>query len=164
MLRDATPADTDRLCTLADGTGVFKPHEIEALREVLDDFHDTNHEFGHLALVWDDGGPLPGFVYLAPTAMTDRTWELWWIAVDKSLQGKGLGTKLLAGVEAAVRAANGRLLLIETSSTPLYDPTRKFYLKHGYAEAAVIPDFYCDGDGKVVYSKRVTSGQWPVTS
>jgi ribosomal protein S18 acetylase RimI-like enzyme len=153
MLRPTLPADTTALVVLADATGFFKPHEIVALREVLDDYHTANRDFGHVARTWDDGGPL-GFVYYAPTAMTDRTWELWWIAVSKTLQGRGIGGAMLAAVEADVRAADGRLLLIETSSTPVYEPTRQFYLKHRYAVAARIPDFYADGDDKIIFAKR----------
>jgi GNAT superfamily N-acetyltransferase len=155
MLRPTVPADSPVLIEIAAGTGVFKPHELVALHEVLDDYHATNREYGHQAHTWEEGGSPVGFVYLAPTAMTDRTWELWWIAVDVRRQGQGLGAKLLAAVEDAVRSASGRLLLIETSSTPVYQPTRRFYLRHGYAEAAVIPDFYADGDGKVIFSKRM---------
>jgi ribosomal protein S18 acetylase RimI-like enzyme len=155
MLRPATPADTVALVPLADATGVFKPHEIEALQEVLDDYHAVNHTYGHRAGVWEEDGHPLGFVYFAPTAMTDRTWELWWIAVSTDRQGRGLGGRLLAFVEGQVREAGGRLLLIETSSTPAYHPTRGFYLKHGYVEAARIPDFYADGDDKVIFSKRM---------
>lgn len=157
MFRPAVPADTPALVSLAEATGVFKPHEIEALQEVLDDYHAVNHTFDHRAAVWEEAGGPAGFVYFAPTAMTDRTWELWWIAVAPDRQGQGLGGRLLRYVEAQVRDAAGRLLLIETSSTPPYVPTRKFYLKHGYAEAARIPDFYSDGDDKVIYSRRPTA-------
>jgi GNAT superfamily N-acetyltransferase len=153
MLRPTTPADTPTLVSLAAATGVFKPHEIVALGEVLDDYHATNHEYGHLARTWDDGR-IGGFVYFAPTAMTDRTWELWWIAVEKGRQGTGLGSLLLAAVEREVWSAGGRILLIETSTTPGYDPTRGFYLARGYEQVAVIPHFYADDDGKVIFSKR----------
>lgn len=155
MLRPTLPADSPALVAIAAGTGVFKPHEMVALQEVLDDFHTANHGYGHQSHVWVEGDSPVGFVYLAPSAMTDRTWELWWIAVEAGRHGQGLGSKLLVAVEDAVRAANGRLLLIETSSTPAYHPTRRFYLRHGYAEAAHVPDFYADGDGKVIFSKRM---------
>jgi GNAT superfamily N-acetyltransferase len=156
MLRPTTPADTDALLALTAGTGVFKPHELVALREVLDDYHEVNHTFGHTARTWDEAGTPVGFVYYAPTAMTDRTWELWWIVVDRSQQGRGLGGLLLDHVEQDVRRNAGRVLLIETSSLPHYLPTRRFYLKHGYVEAARIPDFYADGDDKVIFAKRMT--------
>ncbi|HEY3787759.1 MAG TPA: GNAT family N-acetyltransferase, partial [Urbifossiella sp.] len=70
-------------------------------------------------------------------------------------QGRGLGRQLLEFVEADIRARGGRLLLIETSSMPRYEPTREFYRKRGYGIAAQIPDYYTDGDGLVIYSKRL---------
>ena len=50
---------------------------------------------------------------------------------------------------------NGRLLLLETSSLPSYDLTRRFYVKHGYYTAATVKDFYADGHDKVIYGKRL---------
>jgi len=131
--------------------------ETETLREVLVDFHSENAALGHRAFLWEEGGTILGYVYHAPAPMTDRTWYLYWIAVSKEQQGRGLGGKLLEFVERDVREHQGRLLLIETSSTAHYEPTRKFYLKHGYAIAANIADFYADGDGLVVFSKRMSS-------
>jgi ribosomal protein S18 acetylase RimI-like enzyme len=155
MIRPVTPSDTTALIDLTASTGFFKPVEVEALREVLDDYHGGNIDLGHRAFAWEEGGRVLGYVYHAPAAMTDRTWYLYWIAVSPQTQGRGLGGKLLAFVEDDVRAQAGRLLLIETSSTPHYEPTRRFYLKHGYTQAAHIPDFYTDGDGLVVFSKRL---------
>jgi ribosomal protein S18 acetylase RimI-like enzyme len=155
MPRPADPADTDALAALTAGTGFFKPLELDALREVLDDYHAGNAELGHRCFVWDEAGAPVGYVYHAPAPMTDRTWYLYWIAVDVARQGRGLGGELLAFVERDVREQDGRLLLIETSSTAHYEPTRRFYRKYGYDQPATVPDFYGDGDGMVVYSKRL---------
>ena len=155
MLRPITPADTDTLVDLTAGTGFFKPMEVETLREVLEDFHAVNHVHNHRAFAWEEAGKVLGYVYYAPAAMTDRTWYLYWIAVAKETQGRGLGGRLLEFVEQDIRDQVGRLLLIETSSTPHYEPTRRFYLKYQYTLAANIPDYYADGDGLVVFSKRI---------
>lgn len=155
MPRPADPADTDALVALTAGTGFFKPLELDALREVLDDYHAGNADLGHRCFVWDDDGAPVGYVYHAPAAMTDRTWYLYWIAVAAARQGRGLGGELLAFVERDVREQDGRLLLIETSSTAHYEPTRRFYRKYGYDQPATVPDFYGDGDGMVVFSKRL---------
>ena len=88
--------------------------------------------------------------------MTDRTWYLYWIAVTKHTQARGIGGTLLQYVEDDIREQRGRILLIETSSLPYYDLTRKFYVKHDYEQAAVIDDFYADGDNLVVFRKRMT--------
>ena len=156
MLRPVTEADTDALVALTEGTGFFKPFELDTLREVLDDYHAGAGDEGHRAFAWDEGGRVLGYVYFAPAVMTDRSWYLYWIAVEKGQQGRGLGGKLLAFVEAEIRKADGRLLLIETSTTPHYDPTRRFYRKYGYALAATIADYYADGDGMAVFLKRIT--------
>jgi len=155
MLRPTVPADTPALLDLTSGTEVFKPHEVETLQEVLDDYHREGDEYGHVCMTLEENGRPIGFVYFTPVAMTDRTWELWWIVVDKQHQGRGLGRWLLDRVEQTVLQLTGRLLLIETSSTPHYEPTRRFYLHNGYTLAAQIPDFYCDGDDKCVYAKRL---------
>src|SRR3979490_2810418 len=91
LLRPAIPQDTPLLTALADATGVFKPIEIDALREVLDDFHAVEFTNGHFAVVGEDNGRIVGFAYYAPAYMTDRSWYLYWIAVDPTIHGKGYG-------------------------------------------------------------------------
>jgi GNAT superfamily N-acetyltransferase len=133
--------------------GVFKPAEVETLGEVLADYHAENHAAGHRCATGVQDGRVLGFVYFAPAAMTDRAWHLWWIAVEKSRQARGTGGQLLQYAEDEIRRAHGRVLFIETSSLPHYEPTRRFYLKHGYELAATLRDFYADGDDMVVFRK-----------
>ncbi len=155
MIRTTTPAETDRLVELAAGTGVFKPLELDALREVLDDYHAGTDPSGHRAFTLERDGRAVGFAYYAPTPMTDRTWHLYWIFVAKETQGTGLGSQLLRYAEDDITRAGGRLFLIETSSLPSYEPTRKFYLKHAYEQAATVRDFYSDGDDLVIFRKKL---------
>ena len=158
MIRAVTPADTPTLVSLTAATGVFKPHEVQALQEVLDEFHQANHGFGHVAVVDERQGRIVGYAYYAPASMTDRSWYLYWIAVTKQIQAKGVGSGLLTHAEDDIRSKNGRVLFIETSSLPHYDPTRRFYLKHGYEVTAVLRDYYADGDDMVVFRKRLKEG------
>jgi ribosomal protein S18 acetylase RimI-like enzyme len=158
MIRPTVPADTPILVELARETGVFKPLEIVALREVLDDYHTTNQAIGHRCVTEEVPGEVLGFAYYAPASMTEGTWYLYWIAVKKSTQARGIGGKLLDHAEGEIRAASGRILLIETSSMPHYDLTRRFYRKHGYEQEAVLRDFYSEGDSMVVFRKRITPG------
>lgn len=155
MFRPITLADTNPIIELTIETGVFKPLEIITLREVLGDYHKEDRELGHRAFVWEEAGKLLAYAYYAPTEMTDRAWHLYWIAVARDLQGRGLGRKLLEFVEDDIRGLRGRMLMIETSTLPHYDPTRRFYLKYGYEQIAQVPDYYADGDGMVVYVKRL---------
>lgn len=159
MIRSATEADTPAILALTAGTGFFKLMEVDTLAEVLGDYHNSNHDdFGHRCFVWEEAGHLLGYAYHAPEEMTDRTWYLWWIAVAIDQQGRGLGANLLKFVEDDIRDQGGRLLVVETSDTLHYEPTRRFYLKHGYTATAHIPHFYADDDGMSVFVKRLLQG------
>jgi hypothetical protein len=65
MIRPTLPADSPTLIELAQATGVFKPIEIKALGEVLDDYHSTNHAHGHRAITFEQSGQNMGFAYYA---------------------------------------------------------------------------------------------------
>ena len=158
MIRPTVAAESSTLVALGEATGVFRPQEAEAmLGGVLDALHAGGLGGGHQAHVWTDGpdSPPAGWVYFAPTPNADGVWDLWWIGTDPARQGQGIGGELLRFVEARVREAGGRLLLIETSSEPALDPTRRFYAKRGYAECGRVPDFYGEDDAKVIYTKRL---------
>ncbi len=154
MIRPTLPSDTPTLVQMAHETEVFKPMEVEALQEVLDDFHSQANKEGHRSVTYELNKQIAGFAYFAPAAMTDRTWYLWWIVVSKQIQARGIGGSLLRHVEEEIQRLNGRVLFVETSSLPQYDLTRRFYLKHAYEQAAVLRDYYADGDDMVIFRKR----------
>ena len=154
MIRPTTPEDVPALIALTEATGVFKPHEITALQEVLDDYFEYEHENQHVGITYEAHGAILGFAYYAPTPMTERTWHLYWIAVSKQTQAKGIGGKLLTHIEETLRTEGARLLLIETSSLPHYELTRKFYLKNGYEQEATVRDYYAAGDDMVMFRKQ----------
>jgi GNAT superfamily N-acetyltransferase len=156
MIRPTVPADTPALVSLARETGVFKPHEIVALQEVLDDYHGESQGEGHFCVTYEDNGEILGFAYYAPASMTVCSWYLYWIAVKKDTQAKGVGGRLLAHVEEDIRARQKEaVLFIETSSLPHYELTRRFYLKKGYGQDAVLHDYYAPGDDMVVFRKAL---------
>jgi ribosomal protein S18 acetylase RimI-like enzyme len=155
MIRTTKPSDTPALLELTRGTGVFKPHEVTALDEVLADYHASSHLQGHRAVTFEKDGRILGYAYYAPAAMTDRTWYLYWIAVTKDIQAKGIGGTLLRHAEHEIQEAKGRVLFIETSSLPHYAQTRRFYEKHGYEVTGVLRDYYAEGDDMVVFRKHL---------
>ena len=97
---------------------------------------------------------LAGFACYGPTPGTDRTFDLYWIAVHPSAQGTGSGTILLSEVERRLEDTDARMFVVETSSRPEYDPTRAFYGARGWAEAARMRDFYAPSDDRVIFTKR----------
>jgi ribosomal protein S18 acetylase RimI-like enzyme len=162
MIRPIIADDTPTLVRLTADTEMFKPLEIRALQEVLHDYFNETMAQGHRAYVMEEGHRTLGYVYYAPAAMAENTWYLYWIAVDRTLQGQGIGAKLLAWVEDDIRMREGRLLLIETSMLPHYEPTRRFYQKRGYETAACLRDWYADGDDMIIFRKRLTGLDAPL--
>jgi GNAT superfamily N-acetyltransferase len=137
-------------------TGLFKPIEVQALREVLDDYFTVNHRHGHVSVTCEESGLLLGFAYYAPAAMTDRSWYLYWIVVRTDRQARGVGSRLLGHLEDDIRVNHrGRVLFVETGSLPHYELTRKFYLKNGYEQHALLKDYYAAGDSMVVFRKEL---------
>src|SRR5690242_1031714 len=132
IVRATVPADTEPIVHLTAATGVFKPHEIETLREVLAEFFSGAAGPGHCCHSLLESDKVVGFEYHAPTPMTIGAWHLYWIAVDAPQQTRGRGARLLKACEDDIRAHGGRVLFIETSALPHYERTRQFYLKHGY--------------------------------
>ena len=161
MIRPALPADTPALVQLTAATAVFKPHEVDVLQVILDDFHAGDMGAEHVTIVCEHEGKPAGYAYYAPDVMTDGSWYIYWIAVSTTLHGKGVGREILLYAEDDIRRRNGRVLFIETSSLPSYEPTRRFYLRQGYEVMGVLRDFYTDGDDMVIFRKRLRGEDRP---
>jgi len=97
---------------------------------------------------------LVGYACYGPTPGTDRTYDLYWIAVDPAMHGTGIGTTLLTEVERRLKGQHARLLVVETSSRSDYAPTRAFYRRCGYRESARVHEFYAPGDDRIIFTKR----------
>jgi ribosomal protein S18 acetylase RimI-like enzyme len=108
----------------------------------------------YVAVGAEVGGSLAGWICWGATPCTVGTWDLYWMAVEPTLHGAGVGTALLAEMERRL-AGTARLIVVETAGRPDYAATRAFYGARGYSVAARIPDFYQPGDDLVVYVKRL---------
>ena len=155
MIRPTVPADTPELLAITAGTGLFTPADVATLEEVLKEYHAEHAALGHRCATDEQDGKIIGFTYFAPAAMTDRTWDLWWIVVSKQIQARGIGGALLRHAEEGARAETGRLMMVPTSSLPSYELTRRFYLKNGYDVAGILKDYYADGHDMVIFGKRL---------
>ncbi len=158
MLRPANSTDTPGILALAVDTRMFLPTEVEPLQQEFDGFYAGQSGEGYSLEVWTDhpdGHPV-GVAYFGPNRLSDRAWDLWMIAVAPERQGQGIGGQLLRSSELKARAGGGHLMIIETSSEQRFDATHAFYIAHSYTEVGRIPDFYADGESKVIFSKRLT--------
>ena len=121
--------------------------------ELVDDVLAHPNKNDYMFFISEEGGETRGYVCLGPTPMTDGTFDLYWIAVSPGSQGSGIGRSLTLRAEEYVRETGGRLMIVETSSKPSYDRTRKFYEDAGYVQLAEITNYYRLDDDLVVYGK-----------
>ena len=147
-------ADKPALMRILKNTPEFKPFEVTVAEELVDYYLSDGVKSGYSILIADDEG-VAGYVCFGETPCTVGTWDIYWIAVSQDRRGKGIGKLLDAAVETAIRKVHGRLAFIETSSTPLYENTRRFYIARGYEQVARIPDFYMPGDDKLILQKKL---------
>ena len=120
MLRKIKESEYDQLINLALETGLWQVEEAElllgsTLKEALQDTLPANH----FVMALDSDEELAGWTYFAESGHSPGVWDVWWIGVHPKFQGQGLGRTMLMRIEELIKEKNGRLIIIETSSTPL---------------------------------------------
>jgi ribosomal protein S18 acetylase RimI-like enzyme len=156
MIVTATEADGLQIQDIAARAGVFNQEEVDCVGEIWQDYITLGSiDCGYNFIVERDGDQALGFACYGLRDLTSGVFDLYWIAVDPNARRSGVGRRLLTASEEAVRKTGGRMLIAETSGTPHYESTRKFYLNMGYIAEATIKDFYIEGDDLVIFVKRL---------
>lgn len=156
MRDEVVAADEERVRSLVAATRMFHDDEVDVAAELVRERLEKGDESGyHFLMVEDEAGELVGYACFGPIPCTRSSWDLYWIAVAPSLQGKGVGQRLMRESEKRIAALGGTRVYVDTSGRPDYEPTRAFYERCGYAVGAHLRDFYDIGDGKVVFEKVV---------
>lgn len=154
MIRRMQARDKGAVLGLVRATGFFTDPEVAVAEELIDVFLDRPDQKDYdVVVVEDEAGAPAGYMTWGPTPLAEDAYDLYWMAVAPSQQGKGRGKELVRWLEAEVGRRNGRVIIIETSSQPKYHGTRRFYIDLGYQEVARIRDFYRAGDDRVIYAK-----------
>jgi len=156
MISTATQADASQIKDITARAGVFSQEEIDCVPEMFDEYLKYGTEgSGYYFIVYREKEQVLGFAIYGYRDLTDGVYDLYWIAVDPNARRNGVGRALLTASEEAVRALGGRIIIAETSGTPEYESTRKFYVRTGYANEATIKDFYSVGDDLKIFVKRI---------
>ena len=156
MISIATSEDGQQIHTINANTSLFSQEEVECVDELWEEYQVHGSEkSGYYFIVDKEAGQVLGYACYGPRALTDRTYDLYWIAVGPKARRGGVGRGMLRAVEQAIRELGGRLMIVETSGLPKYEPTRAFYLATGYLLEATLKDFYKDGDDLVIFTKHL---------
>jgi len=156
VIRPTQETDAPRIHAILVATTMFTNAEISVADELIDSFlHQADQKDYIIHSALDQASDaLVGYVCFGPTPATESTWDLYWIAVDPKQQGRGIGRQLLHFAEEQCRSMGAKLIIIETSSQPKYQPTQHFYTSNGYVVEARIKDFYAAGDDRLIYTQR----------
>ncbi len=158
-IRPLVAADRSGVFRILENAGNFTPEEVATALELIDEWLELGEHSGYLTYVLEardaDSSEVLGYVSFGPTPLTESTFDLYWIAVDKSKHRGGVGKRLLKFTEEETVRRGGKMLLIETSSQETYGGTIQFYEKTGYELVGKIPEYYKPGDDKLIFAKRL---------
>ncbi len=155
-IRPLVEEDIPALRKLLEATNVFSPEEVNVAVEMMEDVvRERQHKDYTISTYVDERGTLRGYYCVGPVSFSKTTYDLYWIATDPALHGKGIGRSLIEHCERYVRSNNGMKIVAETSSRPAYNGTRRFYERCGFVEEARIRNYYNTGDDLVVYTKTI---------
>jgi ribosomal protein S18 acetylase RimI-like enzyme len=147
--------DRPRITEILRDTPEFKPPEVVVAEELIDSYLDDPSGSDYHVLVAEADSNVEGYICYGPTPLAEGTWDIYWVAVSRQKQDQGIGSALMRSAEKEIMKDQGRLVIIETSSTPLYEKTRRFHLGEGYEIVCRVPDFYTPGDDKLILQKRL---------
>ncbi|MBF0336343.1 MAG: GNAT family N-acetyltransferase [Nitrospirae bacterium] len=150
LRRQVRDTDRDDVGRILGATGVFHRREVDVAEELVIDALEKGTESEYLFIFADVDGITAGYICYGAISMTEAGFDLYWIATDPRYYNRGIAATLLREAEGHIVALGGKYIFVETSSKVQYLPARGFYKKHGYIEVARVPNYYADGDDKVI--------------
>jgi ribosomal protein S18 acetylase RimI-like enzyme len=154
-VRELVPEDRASVGAILVDCGAFTEEEVGIALDMMD--AGLNGDYSLLAVEKDN--KVSGYACIGRAPLTASSWYLYWICVDRQIQGTGVAWFLQKHVEDLVRKLGGDRLVLETSGRPDYERARRFYHKAGFVEVGCIPDFYKRGDDCRVYCKVLDDGR-----
>jgi len=108
---------------------------------------------GYEVKVAEFNGLAIGFICYSKIPSSDRSYELYWLAIHPAMQGKGLGTSLLVEAEKDIKAKGGKTVILDTTSKEGYSAARHLYEKSGYKLVSKIDRLYSEKEDHLTYRK-----------
>lgn len=147
--------DVENVTEILSSTNFFRKDEIDVAIELVEETISKGKEAGYEFVFAEIDNKTVAYTCFGSIPCSVVSFDLYWIATHQDYRGKGIGKIILQKTEEIVKILGGRSIYIETSSKPLYESTRQFYLSNNYNLEALFEDFYDIGDGKCVYVKKL---------
>lgn len=150
-IRPVSTSDINGLKKVIDSSELFPS---EYLDDMMSDYFE-NPETQAIWFTYIDNNEQAAIGYCVPEKFTEGTYNLLAIGVSKHAQRKGIASQMMKYIEQQLTQKDGRILIVETSSDDAQIGARKLYQKIGYTQAAVIKDFWKDGEDKIIFWKKL---------
>src|SRR5688572_27065775 len=82
LRHEITSEDRDAVRRIVEGTGFFRADEVDIAVELVDERLARGAASGYHFVFAELGEVLAGYVCYGPTACTESSYDLYWIAVD----------------------------------------------------------------------------------
>jgi ribosomal protein S18 acetylase RimI-like enzyme len=157
LSNNISASDRTAFSSILESSGYFYDFEVDVALSLLDEsIAKGQKESGYYWIKIIDNDKIAGFAVFGPNPCTTHSWDLYWIAIHEQMRNKHLGAFLLKAVEESIEDKMGRIIWIETSGRPLYEPTQHFYIKNGYELHASLKNYYGVDDDKLVFRKEIS--------
>jgi GNAT superfamily N-acetyltransferase len=152
-----TRGDVAALARLVAVTAVFSREERAIALELLEERLARGRRSSYAFFFAERRGELVGYCCWGRVPLTQRSFDLYWIAVAPDAEGQGVGRALMQLVERAVAARGGGHLYIETTSRRVKPRTRRVNPAAGDRQAARRADVDAPGGQKIMLCKAIRS-------
>jgi ribosomal protein S18 acetylase RimI-like enzyme len=153
LRKELIPEDLHSIEQMLRDVGVFNEEEVACCIELA--VETLGLKEGYHWVLAEEADKLCGLICYGSVPLTDGTWDLYWILRSPHSTSKGVANALLQACEEHLRQEKARLLVLDTSSTPPYQPARDFYLRSGFTLSARLVEYYRPGDDLLIYTKRI---------
>ena len=155
IIRSLSPADIDPITRWITQIPLWQNYglTVEGARKQL----NSGLASGVLLLTVDlPGVSACGLAWVVLEGAFARSAYLRWIAVDPAQANRGIGSALLAQVEAAVRPHSRDLFLL---AADFNTAAHRFYRRHNYRQVGIIPGYILPDVDELLFWKRLEGSE-----
>jgi ribosomal protein S18 acetylase RimI-like enzyme len=139
---------------------IDKEKKIEIIKELPEWFTaeailNIEKDLSDKEILVDSEEKVKGFIIYS---LEDKC-SIYWMAVKKGMQNKGIGKKLIEELKIICKEKGIDFIetdtLAETEDYAPYEITRNFYHKVGFRDVKIIPEGYPEGNNKLILRLRI---------
>ncbi|MDD2205148.1 MAG: GNAT family N-acetyltransferase [Bacteroidales bacterium] len=153
-----SPDDASTIRKMLEGTHFFDEaiDEIDVAIELVQDvISNGNNVENYRIIIAEDNSNVVGYICFARVPCTVSTYEIYWLCVEHSEQGKGIGHLLINEALSEITALNGSKIVLQTAGRNQYLSTQLFYKSCGFIEEARLKNYFVKGDDCLIFSMDI---------